>query len=331
MDEFEPLELSPKAERNWKKIQPLIVGCVDCQSYDGGEITWRNGEETELIDLFHKFNVPEEQWESIADNLSCRNCGSSFFNVWSDVGVKSKFDIALDKYIDQTLKKYGPAIKEFDRLLENVPLLAYSNTFGRKIYKDIKELNFPVSSVSGTFFRAREAKSSEVLTMEKMMSPPTGKSKEGRYNHSGQSHLYLSKDLETAIEEVIGIEDDKIVWVLDLELKAVNNILDLSFDWTMTTPETSPIYFTLCGQNFISRSERNNELWRPDYFITRYLADCAKHLGYNGIKYNSALTSYIENIVLFYPENCVIEAKGEPQLRLYKKKKDDYRRGSIDI
>lgn len=331
MAEFSPLELSAKAKRNWKKIQPLIVGCVDCQTSPEGEMIWINGVERELTDLFFEYNVPEDQWESIADNLSCRNCGSSFCEVWSDVGVKSKFDIALDKYIDQTLKKYGPTIKEFENLLENFPLLAYSNPFGRKIYKDLKELNFPVSSASGTFFRAREAKSSDILTKEKMMNPPTGKPQEGRYNHSGQSHLYLSTDSETAIEEVIGIDDDRIVWVLELELETVNNILDLSFDWTMTTPETSPVFFTLCAQNFINRSDRNNELWKPDYFITRYIADCAKHLGYNGIKYNSAKKSYIENVVLFYPETCVIETKGEPQLRLYKRKEDDYRRGVIDM
>lgn len=331
MDEFSPLELSAKAERNIKKIQPLIVGCVDCQSYDSSEILWLNGVEKELTDLFYEFNVPEEQWDSIADNLSCLNCGSATFEVWSDVGVKSKFDIALDKYIDQTRKKYGPAIKEFDSLIEKVPLLAYSHRFGRKIYKDLKESNFPTSSVNGTFYRSRESSSSEILTKEKLMNPPTGKPQEGRYNHSGQSHLYLSSDSETAIEEVIGVEQDKLVWVLELEVETVDNILDLSFDWMMTTPETSPVFFTLCGYDFINRSDRNNDLWKPDYFMTRYIADCAKHLGYNGIKYNSAKKSYVENIVLFYPDDCLIEMKGEPQLHQYKKKEDDFRRGIIDI
>lgn len=331
MDEYEPLELSAKAERNRKKIQPLIVGCVYCQSSDGHEMIWLNGEERELSDLFYEFNVPEEQWESIADNLRCTNCGNDNFNVWSDVGVKSKFDIALDKYMDQTIKKYGPAMQQFDNLLQKTPLLAYSNQFGRKIYNDLKKLNFPVSSVDGTFFRVRESKSSEIMSIEKMMNPPTGISQEGRYNHSGQSHLYLSSDSETAIEEVIGIDKNGLVWVLELNIDEIDNILDLSYDWTRITPDTSPIFFILCDQNFINRSDRNKALWRPDYFITRYIADCAKHLGYNGIKYNSAKKSYVQNLVLFYPENCVIKTEKEPQLKQHKRKEDDYRRRIIDI
>lgn len=284
-----------------------------------------------MVDLFYEFNVPEEQWESIASYLKCLNCGSEFFEVWSDVGVKSKFDITLDKYIDQTIKKYGPAIKEFDNLLEKVPSLAYSHKFGRKIFNELEKLNFPVSSVSGTFYRAREAKSSEILSKEKMLNPPTGKSQEGRYNHSGQSHLYLSSDFETAIEEVIGVDEDKIAWILDVDVEKVDNILDLCFDWTMISPETCPIFLTLCTQNIISRSDRNNGLWKPDYFMTRYIADCAKHLNYNGIKYNSTKKPNIENVVLFYPENCFIKAKSEPKIHLYKIKEQNSSRVIIDI
>lgn len=330
MDEFGSLELSAKAERNRKKIQSMIISCVNCQPFDEGEPVWIHGVKRELIELFEDNKIPEKEWDAIASNLICPNCGPESFEIYSDVGVKSKFDIVLDKYMDQTLKKHGPVIKEFDSLLEKVPLLAYSHKFGKKIYSDLENLNFPVTSLTGTFYRAREAKNSEILSKEKLMNPPTGKPGEGRYNHSGQSHLYLSSDFETAIEEVIGLDEDKIVWILELDIETIDNILDLSFDWTLTSPETSPIYFTLCGQNFINRSDRNNELWKPDYFITRYIADCAKHLGYNGIKYNSAKKFSIENIVLFYPENCDIKAINEPQLHLYRKK-EIVKREILDI
>lgn len=325
------LELSAKADKNRKKIQALIVGCVNCQTYDKGEIIWINGEEKELVEMFNDFDVPEEQWQSIADNLACGNCGSSDFEVYSDVGMKSKFDIALDKYLEQTFKKYGQIIQEFDNLLEKVPLLAYTHRFGKQIYKDLKESNFPTTSVNGVFYRARRLSDGEILTKERMMNPPTGKPHEGRYNHSGQSHLYLSSNSETAIEEVMGIENKGIVWILELKLERVDKILDLSFDWTMTTPETSPVFFILCGHNFINRSDRNKELWKPDYFLTRYVADCAKHLGYNGVKYNSVRKSCIDNLVLFYPENCVIEIEEEPRLETYKGKEEGNRRREIDI
>lgn len=321
MEDYLKEELNVTAERNRRKIQAKIISCAGCQPYDEGMPVWIHGVQWELDELFADNNVPEEYWEAIASHLYCPNCGTSEFTPHMDVGIKSRFDIELDNYINQTLEKYKPQIKEFDKLIEKTPLLAYSHKFGRKLYKDLKELELPVTSIKGQYFRAREAKNSTVLTKERMMHPPTGKSQEGRYNHSGQSHLYLSKDKYTAVEEVIGGDEDVVVWTIELEVDRVDKILDLTFDWTMTTPDTSPIYFALCGANFVNQSKRNLELWKPDYFLTRYIMDCTKELGYNGIKYNSNKSSYIENVVLFYPEKVEIKPVGDPELQIHRIKR----------
>lgn len=320
MDEYGQFELSTRAEKNRKKIQSLIISCVDCQPFDEGEAVWIHGERWELTELFEEHNVPENQWEAIASNLRCPECGSECIETFSDVGIKSKYDIALDKYIKQTLKKYKPLIDEFDALIEKTPLLAFSHKFGKRLFDDLKKSELPITEIEGTYFRAREVKNSDIMSKEKMMHPPIGKPQEGRYNHSGQSHLYLSRDWKTAIEEVIGGNEDKIAWTIELNIGKVDKILDLSFDWTQTTPETSPVYLALCGQNYVNRFDRNDELWKPDYFLTRFIMDCAKILGYNGIRYHSTKTSYIENVVLFYPENCLLQANKEPELRKYLKK-----------
>ncbi len=320
MDDYVQIELSSKAERNRKKIQAKLVSCYNCQPFDEGEAVWIFGDQWELAELFIDNKIPEGQWDAIASQLICPNCGTSDFETYTEVGVQSKFDISLDKYIDQTLKKYKPLIIEFDALLEKTPLLAFSHKFGKKLFKDLEKSELPITEVEGVYYRAREAKNSEVLSIEKMMNPPTGKPQEGRYNHSGQSHLYLSSNWNTAIDEVMVENEDKIVWTLELHVGKTDKILDLSFDWMSTSPETSPVYFSLCGSNCVSRFDRNNELWKPDYFLTRYIMDCAKMLGYNGIKYNSSKTSVIDNVVLFYPEKVQILAKKEPELRLFRKK-----------
>lgn len=314
------MELTGQKEFHRRKVQSKIVSCTNCQPYDEGEPVWINGDRWELTELLEDNKVPEEYWDSIVSHLICPGCGTDNFETYMDVGIKSQFDIALDKYIEQTLKKFKPLIIEFDTLLARTPLLAYSHKFGRRLFKELEKTEFPITNIEGVFYRAREAKNSEVLSKEMMMNPPVGKPHEGRYNHSGQSHLYISSNCNTAIEEVIGLDEDKIVWSLEINIGRVDKILDLSFDWTQTTPQTSPIYFSLCGPNFINQFERNHEHWKPDYFLTRYIMDCAKMLGYNGIKYNSTKASYIDNVVLFYPENCDIQVHDEPKLNLYRKK-----------
>ena len=172
--------------------------------------------------------------------------------------------------------------------MEKFPLLAYSHKLGRKIYKEIKNKTLPVVSVTGNFFRSRRVESSKVFQKENMFNPPSGRSTAGRFNHSGQSHLHLSNTKETSILEVVKDEKSMLVWCQEFTVKqVVDNILDLSFDWDYLTPSTSTLLLSLQIKNTIGRSDRNVDLWRPDYYLTRLIMDCAKASGYNGIKYNS--------------------------------------------
>jgi hypothetical protein len=323
MDEFEKPELTVKEERYRNNIQSLIEYCLYCQPYDEGEPVWIHGDRIELYELMEDCNIPDNNQEKIAQNLFCPYCGNESFDLTLDVGVKTKFDKDVDKHLGEARRIYGKEIKGLERLLEQYPLLAYQNRLAKRIYKEIKNKKLPVISIGGNFFRSRKMESSEIINSHKMYNPSLGKPTEGRFNHAGQSHLYLASDKITAIKEVISGEHSLLVWCQEFKISVpVSDILDLSFNWDYLTPSTSTLLLSLKMSNAIERNDRNTENWKPDYYLTRYIMDCAKSAGYNGIKYNSTKQSVSYDLVLFYPEKIKIKTIGNPSIEIFLNKKE---------
>lgn len=323
MDGFEKSELTTKEERYRKKVQSLIEYCLYCQPYDEGDAVWIFGDRMSLDDLFYNCNVPEKYWDNIMEHLVCPNCGNSSFSLGLDIGVKTEFEKDVDKHMNEAYDLYGSEVRELEKLLESYPLLAYQNKLAKRIYKEIKEKKLPTTTIKGNFFRARKVESSEVISSKKMYNPPLGKPEEGRFNHSGQSHLYLANDKKTAIKEVTSDEHSLLVWYQEFEISnEINDILDLSFDWSRLTPSTSTLLLSLKVHNSIGRTDRNKYNWKPDYYLTRYIMDCAKNLGFNGIKYNSVKETYDFDVVLFFPEKIRIKAIGNPCIETFLNKEE---------
>lgn len=334
MDGLEKSVLTKKQERYRKKVQSMFEYCLYCQPYDEGDAVWVFGERTSLDDLFYDCNIPEEHWDIIMDHLVCPDCGNSSFSLGLDVGVPTKFEKDVDKHMDEAYQLYGRDVREFEIFLESYPLLAYQNKLAKRIYKEIQERKLPITSIKGNFFRARRVESSEVISSKKMYNPPLGKPDEGRFNHSGQSHLYLANDKKTAIREVTSEEHSLLVWYQKFEISdEINDILDLSFDWFRLTPSTSTLLLSLKVHNSIGRTDRNKNNWKPDYYLTRYIMDCAKNLGFNGIKYNSTKEIYDFDVVLFYPEKIQIKAIGNPSIEIFlnKLEKEKFTTDLVDL
>jgi hypothetical protein len=105
-------------------------------------------------------------------------------------------------------------------------------------------------------------------------------------------------------------------------VKPIHNILDLSYDWSNITPSTSTLLLALNVKRSIGRTDRNIDNWKPDYFLTRFIMDCAKSSGYNGIKYNSTKDLFAHNIVLFHARKAQVIAMGNPQIEIFMDKDD---------
>lgn len=313
-EDFMP-ELTDKEKRYVKRIQKQLHYCSYDQPYDEGEVVWIFGDKTDLTDLLYDCGIPEESWENVIAHLYCPVCGHSNFELGEIVGLQTQYDREIESHYKKAEKQYGKQIKEFEKHLEFAPMLGYQDKFGRNLYREIKAKNLPVTQISGVYYRARTVQSSEVYTSSKMFNAPNGKTTEGRFNHSGQSYFYLANEKEIALKEVASKEESLLIWCQKFEIsKNVKNILDLSFDWLEMSVSTSALLLSLKMNKVMDRSEGNIDYWRPDYFLTRYIMDCAKSEGYNGIKYNSTKDYSGHNIVLFYPEKLSIETLGKPSI-----------------
>lgn len=332
-EDFLPV-LTAKEKRYRDKVQSLIEYCSYCQPYDDGEVVWIMGDRIELCELLYECNVPEKVWDKLVKRLHCSHCGNSSFDLCSEIGMKDKFEKEVEENVNKANKLYGNEVRELEQLLESYPLLAYKHKFAKKIYEEIKGNKLPIITVQGTYYRARKVESSEVITTKKMCNPPLGKSTEGRFNHAGQSHLYLANEKITAIKEVASNEESILVWCQKYELsESINDIIDLSFDWAKLTPSTSTLLISLKMNNAISRYDRNKDNWKPDYCLTRYIMDCAKSLGFNGIKYNSIKDEYSYDLVLFYPDRVKVKHIGNPCIEIFSnmEQKETFPENIVDL
>ena len=324
-DEFNLPELTQTEEKYRIKIQSEIIACYNCQPYDSGEPVWIFGEQTEIEDLFYKFNVDEKHWGNIARHLACPECGTQI-TLGSDLAVKSKYERQLDKFIKDAKTSFVKKIDSFLLYLNLSPLLGYKHPIGKKIWIELEKKRFPTTKLSSNdnFYRARKVNSHDILESSEMLNAPIGKSTEGRYNHSGQSHLYLAERKDTAMMEVVHNVRNCLVWIQEFKLSTdIDNILDLTFDITNISLNDNPLLLSLSMSHSLEETKNNKEFWRPDYFATRYIMDCAKELKYNGIKYNSTRNFYDFNVVLFYPENFKIENVGNPIVEIFKDRESD--------
>jgi len=304
-----------------EKAQQSFHYCPTCQPYDSGDIVWILGIQTSMIEYLECLKIPKKYWNDVASSLLCPNCGASL-DVSTDVGLKSPYEIEQEKFIEKLYrswyKNYEIQFNEFFEYLEKYPYLGLANKFGKKIKKFISELT-PIKIENQSWYRAREVKSSELLSTNDLYPPdPNDVSiSEGRFNHFGQQVFYLSETEDCAIKEVL--DKDGIAWIQKFKINKITNIIDLSPDHTNTpSNDISVIAFGLIYIGALYKPVKRTNGWKPEYFISRFIADCLKEKGFNGIVFKST-RHFLNNLVLFNWTKNNIEAVDKPKILTFKK------------
>lgn len=186
------MSITKKEQKVINKIQSRLSSCADCESWDEGKPLWLWGDATDIYDLLADSEIEEDRREVIAFEFKCPNC-SSELELMSKVSTKTKHQLDLEKYIKENEKKYKKSLCEFDFFIREFPLLALTNPIGRKIFSEFSNYKLPIISIEEKtkLFRGRLSDSSKIFNSEELKNAPVGKSSEGRFNHNGQSHLYL--------------------------------------------------------------------------------------------------------------------------------------------
>lgn len=86
----------------------------------------------------------------------------------------------------------------------------------------------------------------------------------------------------------------------------------------MFSPSPTSILVALLSRRLLDQKVQDRKSkWKPEYFVTRFIADCARLAGYNGIMY-SLTRSTGDNAILFDVTTTLIKPVGDPIILVHK-------------
>lgn len=301
-----------------EQAQGKLRSCYECQPRDeDGDTIWTVGIHSNLKELIaYDLEAPEEYWEIIGTYLDCPMCGLTL-DLDSEVGVQSLTEDKIDRMWFQFQTEYGPKFSNFFDFLEKYPYLGLEHELGSEIRKAVKSLpQYEVENRVG--YRARSVDS--VVKTSADMYPPDPrliKISEGRFNHFGQRVFYLANSENGAAKEALDKPGE--VWLQKFQIIRATKILDLTFapleeaasSDLLPVGENDLLAVGLLYGRELSTVVERDKGWKPEYFVPRYIADCARLEGFKGIKYKSS-RFHLENLVLFAWDDTFIKPQGRP-------------------
>ncbi|MEM1098098.1 MAG: RES domain-containing protein, partial [Planctomycetota bacterium] len=276
------------------------------------EAVWVQGNQMSMDDFLRDRDVPDELHDEVAGMLQCSNCGSEL-DITCEVGPKCESEKAADERWAEWTTEYEPKLQDFFDWLAKYPYLGSSHPIGKEILDNIG--GFPeAKNMEREWWRARPVRSSKLVTPSEMGPPPEPPASEGRYSHHGQQVFYLASTREAAVSEVLDV-GESLAWVQKFGLQELGKILDLRAPMAWDDFGDSSIPLIAVGLNW-SRAhtlpDDPDSEWKPQYFLPRYIADCARSTGFTGIEFDSR-RHYGTNLVLLDWDDEQIQTIGEPE------------------
>ena len=215
-----------------------------------------------------------------------------------------------DKVGDANLEKaHVPALNQelqvFYDFLAKYPYLGLGDPegLGLKIRAAIR--NWPSLEIEpAIWYRANKFDDeSRLFTSAEMGAPDpaTENLLEGRYNHTGQSFLYLTDNPETAFQEM-HCATANVCAMQKFKNHTVIKVLDLRHGLRDRNPDADLLAIAIIDSDYLERQPKEGISWKPEYLIPRFIADCAREESYEGIQFSSAEhkgTNYGTNLVVF--------------------------------
>lgn len=204
-------------------VEALLYDCAACQPFDEGEPVWLNSHMS-LNDVMGDADIPEECREEVAELVRCPCCGDSH-DLWDEVGVRSEGELRYESLMEEWFEKHSYRLHEFHTFLERYPYLGATHEFGKDLREGVG--SFPSKTLKNeVFYRARRIDSGRTYTFEDFMPPDPAKFSvgEGRYNHAGQSVMYLADDKEGAAIECVREEETR-AWVQAFRVHEIDRFL----------------------------------------------------------------------------------------------------------
>jgi hypothetical protein len=232
----------------------------------------------------------KEEFSELICQLTCPRCLSNLkHNIWA---YELPFNVP---------RSFGSNINAIVRTAASTPFLLLENDFCKEVLSAISDLSgrSKKRQFFDPLFRGRDSLNGPVAReLGQFGLAPRELVSEGRYNHAGMPVLYLSSDLKTCHSELRGLP----CTVLEFIFTESIHVLDLIDPYSQHQGHDD-LLNSLVYSALLSAKQYDNGHFRPHYVVSRFVADCARHTGFQAIMYPSTRHSKQNfNLVVLDPE-----------------------------
>jgi len=192
-------------------------------------------------------------------------------------------------------------VHKISSIAKSTPFLILENDFAKRSLTAIRKIYSRTSAATfdSSLFRGRPLSGGPIKELASSFDfPPAHLVKEGRYNHSGIPVLYVGNSIETCLSELRNAPCKIIEFKFCTALK----VLDLTKEYEDV--EDISLLNALVFSALMSAKQDTDGWNKPEYVFSRFIADCAKSVGFDAIKYPSTRRgSASYNLVIL---NCEI-------------------------
>ncbi|URZ14158.1 RES family NAD+ phosphorylase [Clostridium felsineum] len=278
----------------------------------------------ELVEKWRMFNISEEKVRELIINICKEKYDSESKLFIEPIGILELYD---KDYLEKNCILKTHQWESFKYSITNINRF-HSDHINTEVLGKLFG-NMCSEYKTGTIlYRARISDESGYKSKD-MGAPPPRLISAGRANSEGISCLYLADNIDTTIHEIRARDLDYIS-VGSFELKKNIKVVDLSYIENFS-PFSTGYDLTWLAVNIELLKKIGKEISKPlrrqdsilDYLPTQYISDFVKHLGYDGIKYKSTLSSDGNNFAIFSEKNFKcnkVEVYHINELEYHKKK-----------
>jgi len=214
-----------------------------------------------------------DQFDRLIGEIDCPRCGAKLG------GLLFPYNLPFD-----VPKDFEDDVEEIISIGEQQPFLMLNHPFAKEVFSVIEELGVKTSAMDNpdTLFRARSLAGLQNFDVGQFDFAPPEYVGEGRYNHAGNSILYLGDSEETCFHEL----RRQVCAIAELSIDEPIKILDLAnpYDSHIEHPD---LLNSLVFSALLSAPRNETHSHKPEYVFSRFLSDCASSAGFDAIKYPS--------------------------------------------
>lgn len=243
--------------------------CIDIRCFYNGSM---------LKDFFY-----EEECLSLIKNIECPRCKNPIWNYFWPYNYS--FDLP-DGFENE--------LEEIDKIASETPFLLLLHPLAQNVYNEIKKLSEKVEAIhiDDNYYRGRILEKEKEYCEDDFKCAPKSVVKEGRYNHAGNPVIYLADSPLTSFYEMR--KPMQGIAIAEVNITTPLKVLDL----IGLENDLNSVLNIISWSSLLSSPKEGEGWYKPQYTFTRFVADCAKQLGFDAIKYPSIRHGKHHNIVI---------------------------------